>query len=221
MGDSSVNNPNSTPLSGNVEVVQDDTKSILTNIDLYLQYIRQELKQIIIDDDLHYSEPMEKKKTYPDFTYIQFCYLLGRLNDRVFSVNTELLFDDNYIYKRVYSIPKVELCYKVYSRLCGYYGFICSVEQFEVMTGIDEGTLKEWLSCGKSDLFNFMLKNAKNNVVSSFENSKVPLLKLASANYKYKLQTPLEEREQQTSVEVLPDLLTIAQDKKALPNGLN
>ena len=205
MEDSSVNNPENTPISGAVEVVQDDTKSILTNIDLYLQYIRQELKQIIIDDDLHYSEPMEKKKTYPDFTYIQFCYL----------------FDDSYIYKRVYSIPKVELCYKVYSRLCGYYGFICSVEQFEVMTGIDEGTLKEWLSCGKSDLFNFMLKNAKNNVVSSFENSKVPLLKLASANYKYKLQTPLEEREQQAAVEVLPDLLTIAQDKKALPGAEN
>ena len=187
-------------------------------MDYYLQYLRENIKQIIIDDELKYSDPMEKKKTYPDFTYIQFCYLLSRLHDRVFSVNTELLYINykNSISK-TYDIQKVELCYKVYCKLCAYYGYICSTEQFETMTGIDEGTLKEWLSCGKSDLFNFMLKNAKNTVVSSFENSKTPLLKLAGANYKYKLNTPLEERTEQAAVEVLPDLKALTERKKALP----
>lgn len=201
-----IKNPD-TPITGEVVNSNDN---ILNNMDYYLQYLRDNIKQIIIDDELKYSDPMEKKKVYPDFTYIQFCYLLGRLYDRVFSVNTELLYNN---YNKRYDIPKVELCYRVYCKLCAYYGYICSIEQFETMTGIDEGTLKEWLSSGKSDLFNFMIKNAKNSVVSSFENSKQPLLKLAGANYKYKLNTPLEDRQEAAAVDVLPDLQALTQRK--------
>ena len=197
-------------------VVENSNINILNNIDNYLQYLRDNIKQIIIDDELKYSDPMEKKKTYPDFTYIQFCYLLSRLYDRVFSVNTELLYINyNNHFSKVYDIPKVELCYKVYSKLCGYYGFICSIEQFETMTGIDDETLKEWLSCGKSKLYNFMIKNAKNNVVSSFENSKLPLLRLAGANYKYQLDKPVLDRQEEITAESLPDLLQLpGTDKK-------
>lgn len=202
------------PITG---IIENSNDNILNNIDYYLQYLRDNIKQIIIDDELKYGDPMEKKKIYPDFTYIQFCYLLGRLYDRVFSVNTELLYNNIYNNKR-YDVHKVELCYKVYFKLCGFYGYIPSVEPFETMTGIDEGTLKEWLSSGKSDLFNFMIKNAKNSVVSSFENSRVPLLRLAGANYKYQLDKPVQERQEAAAVEVLPDLSALMDRKKALPN---
>ena len=73
-------------------IVENSNENILNNIDNYLQYIRDNIKQIIVDDDLKYSDPMEKKKIYPDFTYTQFLYLLSRLFDRVFSVNTDLLY---------------------------------------------------------------------------------------------------------------------------------
>jgi hypothetical protein len=89
------------------------------------------------------------------------------------------------------------------------------------MTGIDDGTLKEWLSSGRSNLVNIMLKNAKNSVVSSFENSKLPLLRLAAGNYKYQLDKPLQEREAVAAVEVLPDLLAIAEDKKGITDETN
>lgn len=202
------------PITGEVVNSNDN---ILNNMDYYLQYLRDNIKQIIIDDELKYSDPMEKKKVYPDFTYIQFCYLLGRLYDRVFSVNTELLYisyKDKY--NKVFDIPKVELCYEVYCKLCQYYGYICSQEQFETMTGVDDGTLKNWLSSGRSLLANKMLENAKKSVVSSFENSKQPLLKLAGANYKYKLNTPLEERAEVAAVDVLPDLTALTQRRQGV-----
>jgi hypothetical protein len=84
------------------------------------------------------------------------------------------------------------------------------------MTGVDDGTLKNWLSSGRSLLANKMLENAKKSVVSSFENSKQPLLKLAGANYKYKLNTPLEERAEVAAVDVLPDLTALTQRKQGV-----
>ena len=203
-----------------VEVVENSNAYILNSIDAYLQYLRDNIKQIIIDDELKYSDPMEKKKIYPDFTYTQFLYLLSRLYDRVFSVNHELLHD-NYInkYNPNYSIPKVELCYAVYYRLCSYYGYNCTMEPFYSMTGLDDHTLKNWLSSGRSELLQVMLKNAKNNTVSRFENSRNPLLSLASANYKYQLDKPVTERTEAAAVEVLPDLLQLTDGKKGLPEG--
>ena len=195
--------------------VENSNINILNNIDNYLQYLRDNIKQIIIDDELKYSDPMEKKKIYPDFTYTQFCYLLGRLFDRVFSINTELLYINyNDKYNKVYDIPKVELCYRVYVKLCQYYGYICSIEQFETMTGIDFNTIQDWLSSGRSNLYSTMLKNAKNSVVSSFENSKLPLLRLASANYKYQIDKPMTDRTAAAAVDVLPDLLQLSDTKK-------
>ena len=204
------------PITGTIE---NSNINILNNIDNYLQYLRDNIKQIIIDDELKYSDPMEKKKTYPDFTYTQFLYLLSRLYDRVFSVNLELLCDYNHINNintHNYNMDKVKLCYMVYCRLCQYYGYNCSIDPFYSMTGIDERTFKEWLSVGKSDLFNIMVNNAKSGVIARFENSKNPLLSLASANYKYNINTPTNERTEAAAVEVLPDLLSIEDHQKGL-----
>ena len=55
--------------------IENSNDNILSNMDYYLQYLRENIKQIIIDDELKYSDPMDKKKEYPAFTYIQFCYL--------------------------------------------------------------------------------------------------------------------------------------------------
>ena len=195
----------------NIEVVQDYNIKILEDIELYLQYIRDTLKQIIVDDGLKYSEPMDKKKVYPDFTYTQFLYLLSRVFDRVYSVNTELLCD---VYKdkhnKLYNMHKVELCYDVYYKLCQYYGYVASLEGFNAFSGIDEVTLREWLSCGRTPLFNKIIKNAKNTVVSRFENSRVPILQLAAANYKYSINTEHQtDRDSGQVLEALPDLLAL------------
>lgn len=197
--------------------VENSNINILNNIDNYLQYLRDEIKKIIIDDDLKYSDPMDKKKIYPAFSYTQFLYLLSRLYDRVFSVNLELLCDYNHINNintHNYNVDKVRLCYEVYYRLCVYYGFNCTMEPFYSMSGIDEGTFKEWLSCGKTDLYNIMLKNAKNATIARFENSRNPLLSLASANYKYNINSPQNERQEAAAVDVLPDLLQLTKDQK-------
>lgn len=195
----------------NIEVVQDYNIKVLEDIELYLQYIRDTIKQIIVDDGLKYSEPMDKKKVYPDFTYTQFLYLLSRVFDRVYDINTALLYDSyNNKYSKVYNIHKVELCYEIYHRLCGYYGFICSAEGFYILSGIDVNTLQEWLSSGRSNLLDIMRKNSKNSTVARFENSSVPLLNLAAANYKYNLNVEhLNEREGGQVLEALPDLLAI------------
>ena len=199
-----------TPIAG---VVENSNEIILSSIDAYLQYIRDNIKQIIIDDNLKYSDPMEKKKIYPDFTYTQFLYLLSRLNDRVFSVNTALLYD-SYInkYNKTYNIQKVELCYSVYFKLCMYYGYNCNIDPFYTMTGIDRNTVQEWLSSGRSFLLRTMLENAKNTAVSRFENSRNPILSLAAANYKYGLNTPEKEVATTPVLDVLPDLLQIAKN---------
>ena len=200
-----------------IEVVEDSNESILSSIENYLAYIRQTIKQIIIDDELQYSEPMDTKKIYPAFTYTQFLYLLSRVNDRVYSINKELLYNNNNIY--VYDVLKVKKAYSVYSKLCQYYGFTCAVEPFYSMTGIEKNTLVEWLSCGRSDLYKTMQENAKNTVISRFENSPVPLLQLAAANHKYRLAEPVKERTEAAAVDVLPDLLALSDTKKALPDN--
>lgn len=191
-------------------IVENSNEIILNDISAYLQYLRDNIKRIIEVDGLQYSEPMDKKKIYPAFTYNQFLYLLQRLYDCVFSVNLELLYD-NYInkYNKNYNIKKVELCYEVYNRLCLYYGFVCSLEGFYLISGIDKDTLHDWLSCGRSQLLKKALENSKNALVSGFENSQVPILRLAAGNYKYKLQTPQNDRTEAAAVDVLPDLLQL------------
>ncbi|MBR3581293.1 MAG: hypothetical protein IKN95_09925 [Lachnospiraceae bacterium] len=191
-------------------IVENSNDNILNNIDIYLSYIRETIKQIIIDDDLKYSEPMDKKKVYPDFTYTQFLYLLSRVYDRVYSINTELLYNAyNNKYNKSYNVDKVKLCYEVYYRLCGYYGFICSAEGFYIFSGIDVNTLQEWLSSGRSNLLNIMRKNAKNSTIARFENSPAPLLNLAAANYKYNINQHETMHEGAPVLEVLPDLLAL------------
>ena len=197
------------------EIVENSNENILNNMDAYLQYIRDNINQIIKDEGLQYSDPMDKKKIYPAFTYTQFLYLLSRLFDRVYSVNTELLYNA-YInkYNKIYNMEKVKLCYEVYYRLCGFYGFICSIEGFYIFSGIDERTLKEWLSSGRTDLFNTMCKNAKNSTIARFENSSTPLLNLAAANYKYNLNQHETSRDSAPVLETLPDLLALPKDQK-------
>lgn len=222
----------STPTEKTVDiVVENSNDNILSSIDNYLLYIRQNIRDILNFDGLMYSEPMDIKKIYPAFTYKQFIYILNRLYDRVYSQNLELLQEPPYIKpllndiynnsKIRYNIPKVELAYKVYFRLCSFYGFVCCWEPFLSLTGIAQETLESWLSSGRSAILKVARENNKNSVITDFENSAAPLLRMASANYKHGLTTPLQEREAQAAVEVLPDLLTIAQDKKALPGGEN
>lgn len=197
--------------------IENSNDFILKNIGAYLDYIRGWIRKIIVDDGLQYAEPMDKKKVYPAFNYIQFQYLLGRVYDEVFSVNLELLCKPqiyNNYKKPLYDPNKVKLCYTVYNKLCAYYGFICSIEGFYIFSGIDEGTLKDWLSRGYSDVFKIAMENSKSSVVSNFENSQVPILRLAGANYKYRLNEPIQERSQQASVEMLPDLLSITDQEK-------
>ena len=194
-----------------IETVENSNTYILSNIGAYLEYIRETIKKIIADEGLQYAEPMDKKKIYPAFNYIQFQYLLSRVFDLVFSVNTELLYIYyNDKYNKKYDIHKVELCYEVYYRLCAYYGFICSIEGFYKFSGIDKETLLEWLSSGRSNLYKKALENSKNTVLSGFENSQVPILRLAAGNYKYKLNTPIQEHQEAAAVDVLPDLLAIS-----------
>ena len=203
-------------------IVENSNKNILSNMDAYLQYIRDNIKQIIIDDELKYSDPMDVKKIYPDFTYTQFLYLLSRLYDRVFSVNTELLYISyKNKYNKLYDIAKVELCYDMYCKLCKYYGYNCSMEPFLDLIGIDLNTLTEWLTSGRSNLLRMMRENAKNGIVSRFENSNTPLLQLAAANYKYQLNTPQQEREKAVVLDVLPDLLALSDHNQKQPPGDN
>lgn len=213
MGDSTVKNTDNA-ITG---VVEDSNINLLQNIEAYFQYIRETIKQIIIDDDLKYSDPMDKKKIYPDFTYTQFLYLLSRIYDRVYSVNLELLCKPciyNNYNKPYYDTLKVKKAYEVYYRLCQYYGYVCTAEPFYTMTGLSENIVREWLSSGYCDLYNTMLKNAKNTVVSRFENSRVPLLQLAAANYKYNLNQHETMHEGAPVLEVLPDLLALPEAEK-------
>ena len=206
-----------------IETVENSNDYILSNIGAYLEYIRETIKKIIADEGLQYAEPMDKKKIYPAFNYIQFQYLLSRVFDTVYTVNTELLYIYyNDKYSKKYDIHKVELCYEVYYRLCAYYGFVCSVEGFYKFSGIDKETLLEWLSSGRSQIYKKALENSKNTVLSGFENSQVPILRLAAGNYKYRLNTPTQEHQEAAAVDVLPDLLAISGTKeKALPGTQN
>ena len=199
-------------------IVENSNDILLNDIGAYLEYIRNWIKKIIADEGLLYAEPMDSRKIYPAFNYIQFTYLLGRVCDNVYRVNLELLCKPqiyNNYNKPYYDPEKVKLCYEVYQKLCGFYGFICSIEGFYLFSGIGENTLKEWLSSGYNDIYKIALENSKNAVVSDFENSKIPLLKLAAGNYKYKLNTPANDRQEAAAaVDVLPDLLQLTKDQK-------
>lgn len=201
------------------EIVENSNDRILKDISVYLEFIRGKIQEIIKSDGLKYSDPMDKKKIYPAFNYIQFQYLLSRVYDLVFSVNLELLHPPNYNkYNKLYDHNKVKLCYTVYQKLCAYYGFICSVEGFYIFSGIEERTLKEWLSSGVNDLFKIMSENAKNTVISNFENSPVPLLKLAAGNYKYKLNETKEDHTPAGVIATLPDLLALTDTQEKPQN---
>lgn len=91
-----------------------------------------------------------------------------------------------------------------------------------MFSGIDRETLLEWLSSGKSVLYKKAIENSKNTVLSGFENSQVPILRLAAGNYKYKLNTPIQEHQEAAAVDVLPDLLAISGTKEnALTDSKN
>lgn len=209
-------------VTGTINGADNSNDYILSNIGAYLEYIRGKIQEIIKSDGLKYSDPMEKKKIYPDFTYTQFLYLLSRLYDNVYSVNLELLCKPciyNNYNKPFYDPLKVKKAYEVYFRLCQYYGFNCTVDPFYKLVGISENTFREWLSSGYCDIYKTMLENAKSGTISRFENSPVPLLRLASANYKYNLDKPIQEHTQGAVVDVLPDLLALSDNKKYLEDG--
>ena len=201
------------PIQG---IVENSNDSILRNEQEYFIYILDNVKRICSDYGIKYAGVVDSRKDHPDFTYNQFLFILAEIKTRVYSVNRELLCD-NYIniYNPNYNHSKVEKAYSIYNKLCKYYGFNCTDTPFYDMTGIDEGTLYNWLSSGVSNLLKTIKENAKNNVLSEFENGSIPILKLASANYKHGLTTPLQEREQVAAVEVLPDLLQLPGTEKS------
>lgn len=205
-----IKNPDK-PLQGEVVNSNDN---ILSNEQEYFIYILDNVKRICSDYGIKYAGIVDSRKSHPDFTYNQFLFILAELKTRVYSVNRELLCD-NYIniYNPNYNHSKVELAYSIYNKLCKYYGFNCTDTPFYDMTGIDEARLYEWLSSGTSDLLKTIKENAKNNVLTEFENSSIPILKLASANYKHGLTTPQQEKEVQAAVDVLPDLQALTQRK--------
>lgn len=213
-------NPDTSKTETLTGTIENSNDYILNNIGAYLEYIRENIKQIIINDGLKYSDPKDKKKEYPDFTYTQFLYLLSRLYDNVYSVNLELLHDPAYYNynnnKKPYNIDKVKKAYDVYLRLCNYYGFNCTPEPFLKMIGMGINTLKEWLSSGRSDLLKIMQENAKNDTISRFENSTTPLLNLAAGNYKYKLNEAQTDNTPAGIIATLPDLLSLPDAQKAL-----
>lgn len=202
--------------------VENSNNILLSNEQEYFIYILDNVKRICSDYGIKYAGVVDSRKDHPDFTYNQFLFILAELKTRVYSVNRELLCD-NYIniYNPNYNHNKVELAYSIYNKLCKYYGFNCTDTPFYDMTGIEEARLYEWLSSGTSDLLKTIKENAKNNVLTEFENSSIPILKLASANYKHGLTTPLQEREVQAAVDVLPDLKALTDRKKALPTPEN
>jgi hypothetical protein len=207
-----IKNPDK-PLQGEVVNSNDN---ILSNEQEYFLYILDNVKRICSDYGIKYAGIVDSRKSHPDFTYNQFLFILAELKTRVYSVNRELLCD-NYIniYNPNYNHSKVELAYSIYNKLCKYYGFNCTDTPFYDMTGIEEARLYEWLSSGTSDLLKTIKENAKNNVLTEFENSSIPILKLASANYKHGLTTPQQEKEVQAAVDVLPDLQALTQRKRA------
>ena len=205
-----IKNPDK-PLTGEVVNSNDN---ILSNEQEYFLYILDNVKRICSDYGIKYAGIVDSRKSHPDFTYNQYLFILAELKTRVYSVNRELLCD-NYIniYNPNYNHSKVELAYSIYNKLCKYYGFNCTDTPFYDMTGIEESRLYEWLSSGTSCLLKTIKENAKNNVLTEFENSSIPILKLASANYKHGLTTPQQEKEVQAAVDVLPDLQALTQRK--------
>ena len=203
-------------------IVENSNDSILRNEQEYFIYILDNVKRICSDYGIKYAGIVDSRKDHPDFTYNQFLFILAEIKTRVYSVNRELLCD-NYIniYNPNYNHSKVELAYNIYNKRCKYYGFNCTDTPFYDMTGLDEGTLYNWLSSGVCDILKTIKENAKNNVLSEFENGGIPILKLASANYKHGLTTPLQEREAVAAVDVLPDLKALTDRKKALPTPEN
>lgn len=207
---------NNTPIIG---VIEDSNENILQDQQKYLMYIIGHIERILKDYNIQYAEVVDSRKSHPAFTYNQFIFILSELYTRVFAVNKPLLFKQGFhnIYSNsgsYYDIPKVELAYNIYFKICFMYGFNCTDVQFYTMTGVSEEVLYNWLSDGKSDLLKRIKENAKNGVLSEFENGKIPILKLASANYKHGLTTPIQEREASASVEKLPDLLSITDQEK-------
>lgn len=202
------------PITGEVVNSNDN---ILSNEQEYFIYILDNVKRICSDYGIKYAGIVDSRKSHPDFTYNQFLFILAELKTRVYSVNRELLCD-NYIniYNPNYNHSKVELAYSIYNKLCKYYGFNCTDTPFYDMTGIEEARLYEWLSSGTSVLLKTIKENAKNNVLTEFENSSIPILKLASANYKHGLTTPQQEKEVQAAVDVLPDLQALTQRRQGL-----
>lgn len=200
--------------------VVNSNDNILSNEQEYFIYILDNVKRICSDYGIKYAGVVDSRKDHPDFTYNQFLFILAELKTRVYSINRELLCD-NYIniYNPNYNHSKVELAYSIYNKLCKYYGFNCTDTPFYDMIGIDEGTLYNWLSSGVSMLLKTIKENAKNNVLSEFENGGIPILKLASANYKHGLTTPIQEREAQAAVDVLPDLQALTERKKSASNA--
>jgi len=200
-------------------VIVDSNENILQDQQKYLLYIIEHINRILKDYNIQYAEVVDSRKSHPAFTYNQFIFILSELYTRVYAVNKPLLFKQGFhnIYTNsgsYYDIHKVELAYNIYFKLCFMYGFNCTDVQFYTMTGVSEEILNDWLSVGKSDLLKRIKENAKNGVLSEFENGKIPILKLASANYKHGLTTPIQERETSASVEMLPDLLAIEDQRQ-------
>lgn len=203
------------PNNNNTDIpkIENTTQNLLNNEQYYFSFILETIQQIIKDYGLKYSGIVDSRKMHPDFTYNQFLFLLAEIKTRVYDVDISLLFYDD---KKRYDISRVEKAYNIYNKLCKYYGFNCTEFPFYDMIGIDKNILMDWLSSGKSMLLKIIKENATKGVLSEFENSQAPILKLAVANHSHGLAQQNTEHTETPTIEQLPDLLSISQSKKPM-----
>ena len=178
--------------------MENANNEILNNQERYFFYIREHIEKIIIDYDIQYTEVKDERKIYPKFTKKQFIIICQAVYNRVYKPNTELLKDS--IYTSRYNIPKVELCYKVFSMICSYYNIIFNIELFIIYSGIEKSLLVEWLNSGKSQLYKNIIADINSFDDFSMLNSDNSLLRVYYRNNRE------VQRIEAGSSEKLPDL---------------
>lgn len=176
--------------NANSELLQDQER--------YFFYIKQQIENIITDYDITYTEIKDDRKTYPKFTKKQFILICQALQNRVYKPNKQLLKDDIYITR--YNIYKVELCYKVFTMICSYYNMLFNADLFIIYSGIERENLMNWLTSGKSRLWQKIIEDSNNFDNLSMLNSENSLLKV------YYRNNQEIQRIEEGSQAALPDL---------------
>ena len=193
-----------------LEILENANDNLLQDQERYFFYIKQQIENIITDYDITYTEIKDDRKTYPKFTKKQFILICQALQNRVYKPNKQLLKDDIYITR--YNIYKVELCYKVFTMVCSYYNMLFNADLFIVYSGIERENLVNWLTSGKSRLWQKIIEDSNNFDNLSMLNSENSLLKV------YYRNNQEIQRIEEGSQAILPDL---SSPEKSITGGQN